>query len=87
MFYKYFDILELQKRNIYIVCFFTTGLRYFLFGSLGRGTFTKKRVVKLKQHVFQEVKKFKIQRCCKSCNARIVVENANRYYCASCRGY
>jgi len=44
-------------------------------------------VIRLKQHIFQEVKKFKIQRCCKGCNERIVVENANRYYCANCRGY
>ncbi|HLC81507.1 MAG TPA: hypothetical protein VJH68_02520 [Candidatus Nanoarchaeia archaeon] len=41
----------------------------------------------MKQHVFQEVKRFKIQRCCKGCSKRIVVENANRYYCKDCRGY
>jgi len=44
-------------------------------------------VIKLKQYVFQEVKKFKIQRCCKGCSKRILVENANRYYCTDCRGY
>jgi len=45
-------------------------------------------VIKLgKQHIFQEVKKFKIQRRCKGCGERIVVENANKYYCKKCRGY
>ena len=36
---------------------------------------------------FQDIKKFKIQRNCKGCGARIIVENANRYYCDKCRGY
>ncbi len=40
----------------------------------------------MKQYVFADVKKFKIQRYCKSCNTKIVVENANRYYCDRCRG-
>jgi len=41
----------------------------------------------MKQYVFKEVKKFKIQRNCKGCGSRIVVDNANRYYCIKCRGY
>ena len=46
----------------------------------------KKRVDKVKHYVFKDVKKFKIQRQCKACGCKIVVENANRYYCDGCRG-
>lgn len=41
----------------------------------------------MKQYIFKDVKKFKIQRYCKGCGAKIIVENANRYYCDKCRGY
>ena len=34
---------------------------------------------------FQKIGKLKVQRKCKGCNERIVVENANRKYCNNCR--
>jgi len=39
----------------------------------------------MKQYIFKEIEKFKIQRYCKGCGGKIVVENANRYYCDKCR--
>ena len=46
----------------------------------------KEGVERMKHYVFKEIKKFKIQRQCKGCGGKIVVENANRYYCDGCRG-
>ncbi len=39
----------------------------------------------MKQYIFREIESFKIQRYCKGCSSKIVVENANRYYCDKCR--
>ena len=68
---------NIANRKLFIMDSFSFIFKFFFF---------RKKGDKMKHYIFKEVEKFKIQRYCKGCGGKIIVENANRYYCDRCRG-